>query len=101
MRLGGIASRKVLVDLTSRGEFDRALAEGRIVRNARGRYSLPFADDAQKVANGLSATVSHRSAAGYWGWEMKVVPPQPQVIVPRSAPSPRQDDEALTSRGQT
>lgn len=83
MRLGGVASRKVLVDLTSRAELDRALADGLIMRDARGRYSLSFADEALKVANARSATVSHRSAAGYWGWAMKVVPPIPQVTVPR------------------
>ncbi len=83
MRLGGVASRRVLVDLTSRREFDRALAEGKIVRNGRGRYSLPFADDALQVANALAAVVSHRSAAGYWGWAMKVVPQVPSVTVPR------------------
>jgi very-short-patch-repair endonuclease len=83
MRLGGVATRTQLIELTSRKTFERAVAEGRIVRNGRGRYSLPFVDDGVKAAHSLSGAASHLSAAGHWGWAMKTPPARPCVTVPR------------------
>jgi very-short-patch-repair endonuclease len=80
-RLGGVASRRDLVDATSRREVDAALRTGEIVRDAHGRYALPIADAGIRAASGLSGTLSHRSAALYWGWELKTVPPEPDVTV--------------------
>ncbi|HET7689742.1 MAG TPA: hypothetical protein VFK41_05160 [Nocardioidaceae bacterium] len=82
-RLGGVATRTQLIGLTSRKTFEVALAEGRILRNGRGRYSLPFVDDGVKAAHALSGVASHLSAAGHWGWAMKRVPERPRVTVPR------------------
>jgi very-short-patch-repair endonuclease len=82
-RLGGVASRARLVGLTSRAAVDRALAHGSIRRDGHGRYSVPVADVAIRVANALSGTVSHRSAATWWGWEQKCPDHEPEVTVPR------------------
>jgi very-short-patch-repair endonuclease len=81
--LGGVATRKTLVHLTSRREVEQALASGRIVRYGHGRYGLPFVGEAIQAANALSGVASHRSAAGHWGWAMKTPPGMPSVTVPR------------------
>lgn len=82
-RLGGVASRATLVDISSRREFDQAVVSGDIVRDGHGRYALPVAAAALRSANRLSGTASHRTAALHWGWEVKTVPDQPDVTVPR------------------
>lgn len=82
-RLGGVASREILVRTTSRTALRRAVAGGEVVRDAHGRYALPVADDALRAANRLSGVVSHRTAALHWGWEVKTVPERPDVTVRR------------------
>lgn len=82
-RLGGVARRSDLRAVCTRAELREALARGDILRDARGRYSLPVADDAVRRANALSGVVSHRTAALSWGWEVKTVPERPDVAVPR------------------
>jgi len=58
------------------------------VRDSRGRYALPTAEAGLRVANQLTAMMSHTSAAAHWGWEMKTVPPRPTVTVPRKRKVP-------------
>ena len=82
-QLGGVASRRALVEATSRAQVDRALATGDIVADARGRYALPAADEALRAANRLHAVASHLSAALLWGWEVKGPPARPHVTVGR------------------
>lgn len=82
-RLGGVTDRSTLVRLTSRTEVDAALRCGEIVRDGRGRYAVPVADKGLRAAHAISGVLSHRSAALYWGWEVKCVPPAPDVTVPR------------------
>lgn len=82
-RLGGVADRATLIDLTTRAVVDAALRSGAVVAVARGKYALPVADEALRVAAALGGTVSHLSAALHWGWEVKSVPPLPEVTVPR------------------
>lgn len=82
-RLGGVASRAVLIELTCRREVDRALREQRIVRVARGRYALPTAGEARRQAARLHGAASHLSAAAHWGWEVKSPPTLPSVSVDR------------------
>lgn len=83
-RLGGLATRATLIRATCRGDVDRALEVGDIVALARGRYALPAVDSTLAAAHRLSAVVSHRSAAQHWGWELKVVPMQPEITLPRN-----------------
>lgn len=89
-RLGGVADAATLRELAGRGRLRRAVARGEVLRDARGRYALPTADVALRAANRLTAVVSHRSAAAYWGWELKEQPPRPEVTVPRNRNLPPQ-----------
>ena len=81
--LGGVASRRRLVELTSRAAVDRALAAGDLEVLARGRYGLANAAADLAAAQRVGGVVSHLSAALHWGWAVKRVPAQPQVTVPR------------------
>lgn len=83
-RMGGVAGRAALIEVTSRSEVDRALREQRIMRLGRGRYALPTAREARRAAATLAGVVSHRSAAAAHGWEMKTMPEKPVVTVARN-----------------
>ncbi|MGZ4534156.1 MAG: DUF559 domain-containing protein [Nocardioidaceae bacterium] len=95
-RLGGVSDRRTLVDLTSRKAVDRALRDGVIVQDARGRYAVPAAGDARRAAHAIAGVVSHRSAALYWGWQVKTVPGRPDVTVPRNRNVPAAVREQIT-----
>ena len=92
-RLGGVARRSELIELTSRAEVDRALREDRLVRVSHGRYALPTADAARRAAAAFHGVVSHRSAAAAFGWAMKVLPERPCITVgrKRTIPESRRD----------
>jgi hypothetical protein len=83
-RMGGVSSRARLVRASSRRAVDRALRRDEIVRDAHGRYAMPSALDAFRVAGAMSGIVSLRSAATFWGWEQKKIPDRPDVTVPRN-----------------
>lgn len=83
-RHGGVATRAQLVGATSRREFDRAVRDGLVVRDAHGRYALPVAAEALRAANALSGVVSHLSAAMHHGWEVKTPAPVPVVTIRRN-----------------
>jgi very-short-patch-repair endonuclease len=82
--LGGVVDRKTLLRLRGRTEVTRALRNGTIVRDARGRYALPNARTGLRTANRVSGVLSHRSAAHYWGWSQKEPAGLPEVTVPRN-----------------
>ena len=82
-RLGGTSGTRALVRLTTRRRLRRAVARGLVLRTARGRYCLPTASDAGLAASRLTAVVAFRSAAAVHGWELKVQPECPEVIVRR------------------
>lgn len=82
-RLGGVASAAELRRHVSRRKIRTALARGRIMRDARGRYSLLAAGEAVRTASRLSGVLCLQSAALHLGWKVKTVPDQPTVIVPR------------------
>lgn len=81
--LGGLATWGALVRLTSRPEVEAAIAGGDIVRVARGRYTLAGLAKGQREAHRLTGVLSHVSAALHWGWEVKAVPKEPDVTVPK------------------
>lgn len=83
-RLGGVADVAALRRLTSRARIRVAVRRGRIVRDGRGRYSLPGVDEALRAANRLSGVLAEDSAAQYYGWEMKHRPASPCIAVPRN-----------------
>jgi very-short-patch-repair endonuclease len=82
--LGGVADTATLVRASSRRKVRTAVAAGVIVRDARGRYALPSAQEALRAANRLAGVVSHGSAAASWGWKSKWPPRRPSVTVPRN-----------------
>jgi very-short-patch-repair endonuclease len=82
-RLGGASEAWILCRLTSRARVRVALARGRIVRDARGRYALPGADHAMRKANELSGVLCLDSAARHRGWLLKRQPQCPSVAVLR------------------
>ncbi len=57
-----------LVRLTGRARLRRAVAEGIVVRLARGRYGLAAADRDLSVAREAGGSLSHVSAAVHHGW---------------------------------
>jgi len=82
-RLGGVASRKALVQLTSRAELETALGSGDMVRISRGRYALPITDDTTRLAGAVGGVLGRTSAAIHHGWAVKTVPSKPDLVVPR------------------
>lgn len=81
--LGGVCDRQTLVRLRSAREVDAALRDGVLVRDGRGRYTLPTTRPALRTANRVSGVLSHRSAAQYWGWAQKAPPKLPDMTFPR------------------
>lgn len=81
--LGGVASRRILVNVTSRKALNDALALGHIVRVAYGRYGVPDIQEGTRLALKVSGHVCLVSAALSHGWKVKAVPALPQVAVPK------------------
>lgn len=82
-RLGGIAGTRELLQLTTGRQLRRAVEDGSVHRQTRGRYALPTAATARRAAGSLSGVVCLRSAAAHHGWAMKLPPEQPEIAVPR------------------
>ncbi|WP_322921800.1 DUF559 domain-containing protein [Nocardioides renjunii] len=81
--LGGVASRRMLVNVTSRRALDDALRAGELVRVGRGRYAVPAVHAGTELALKVSGHVCLVSAALEHGWRVKLVPERPQVAVPK------------------
>lgn len=92
--LGGVASRRMLVNVTSRKALEGALAAGEIVRVARGLYAVPAVDEGTELALKVTGHVCLVSAALSHGWKVKTVPDLPQIAVPKDR---RIDDATLAS----
>lgn len=83
-RLGGVGDAATLLRLVTRSQLRKALRSGTVVRDARGRYSLPGTAQGLRAAHRLTAVASHLTAAMLHGWEVKAPPPLPVVTVPRN-----------------
>lgn len=81
--MGGVTTWGVLVSATSRGAVETALDTGEITRIARGRYSLPAADEALVLAARTHGVVCLTSAALSLGWAVKTVPDPPHIALPK------------------
>lgn len=84
VRLGGVATTQELLAICGRPGLRRALADGLIVRVARGHYGLPGSSEAIAAARRVGGVVSHLTAAQQWGWKIKLPPDQPVITVPRN-----------------
>jgi very-short-patch-repair endonuclease len=82
--LGGVTDRRTLIRLRGVGAVARALRDGTLVRDRRGRYALPSAHHGLRTASSIAGVLSHRSAAHYWGWAQKAPDGLPEVTVPRN-----------------
>lgn len=83
-RLGGVATRRDLLTVATARELAATLQAGLVQRPQRGRYVLPLADEARRVAHELTAVVSLRSAALAHGWKVQTTPDRPEVTVARN-----------------
>jgi very-short-patch-repair endonuclease len=92
--LGGVATRDMLVRLTSRRALEAALATGELVKVNRGRYAVPGVHEGTELALSVTGHVCLVSAALAHGWKVKVVPELPQIAVPKD----RRIDESVRSR---
>lgn len=83
-RYGGFASRATLIRATSRRDVDAALRTGAIVSLAHGRYALPSLDEAAASAVAMNGVLCLTNAALHHGWEVRVAPTEPHVLVPKN-----------------
>ncbi|HET8614384.1 MAG TPA: DUF559 domain-containing protein [Actinomycetales bacterium] len=81
LRRSGTATYADLVALSGRRALRRAVADGLVVRRARGRYVLPETPDPLATAVRLAGVVSHESAAEHWGLWLPRSPERPHVTV--------------------
>lgn len=82
-RLGGVASWAELREVLPARVIRQAVREGRMAKDARGRYRGPEVEAHRALAHALTAVLSHLSAAKAHGWKVKESPELPQLIVPR------------------
>lgn len=81
--LGGVATRQMLISVTSRRTFEEAVTTGQLVRVNRGRYAVPDVHEGTELALKVSGHVRLITAALSYGWQVKFVPDLPQVAVPK------------------
>jgi very-short-patch-repair endonuclease len=97
---GGIATRGPLLHSCARGELDRAVAAGDIVRVARGRYALAVVDDDARTAARLGGVLCLASAALHHGWAVKSVPDRPHLMFSRGRHLPASEHGAHLHRAE-
>lgn len=81
-RLGGIATARELLGLTTRKRLRRAVTSGHVVHVSRSRYALASRDEAEAAAIAAGGHLRLLSAAAHWGWPVKWPAQWPQVVVP-------------------
>ena len=82
-QLGGVASRRQLLEHLTPAQLRAAVEERVFVRIAHGLYARPEVAEAEVSARALSGVLSHTSAALHHGWAVKTPPMLPHVTVPR------------------
>lgn len=84
-RCGGRARWRQLRELgVTRRALREAVAQGGVARTGRGRYRWGSEEQELDVAQALTATLSHRSAALHHGLEVATAPGRPEVLVRRN-----------------
>lgn len=89
-KLGGVATTRQLVRVSSARQLRAAVSAGAVVRVGRGRFRSRDADRALKRAAELRGMASHLSAAQLHGWEMPYAPSIPWITVPRKRQVPKE-----------
>lgn len=98
--LGGVARRAALLRVVDRSELEGAVAAGEVLRDSRGLYALPGADESARVAARLGGVLSLTSAALTHGWAVKTVPDLPHVTVSRGRKVDPDQRAAHVHRGE-
>ncbi|GMA20233.1 hypothetical protein GCM10025862_22540 [Arsenicicoccus piscis] len=93
--LGWVATRAQLDARWPRRWIRRAVADGVLVRVARGRYAHGRLNQHRQVAAAHGGVVSHTSAALRWGLAVKAEPITPWITVARTYRLRRRPDEQL------
>jgi very-short-patch-repair endonuclease len=83
-RNGGVLDARTLRRFVPRKQIRTALDRKLIVRDGRGRYALPGADEDLRAANRLSGVLCLDSAARQHGWLLSRPCTSPAVVVPRN-----------------
>lgn len=83
-RLGGVSTRAQLVAAVPRHALEAAVREGKVLRPARDRYTLPSTDEAVRIAHEVTGILCLASAALMHGWAVKEVPDKPHVSFRRN-----------------
>ncbi|MGN0064510.1 MAG: hypothetical protein ACI379_09735, partial [Nocardioides sp.] len=82
-RLGGVATLGELMGPTTPSRLRTAVLHGAVVRLRRGTYGLAGLSEGRATAAQAGGSLSHLSAAQYWGWKVKFPPLRPTVTLPR------------------
>ena len=80
---GGIAQRREVLASVGRGDLERAVAAGLVVRPSWGRYALPTDVEGQQAAREMCGVAILVTAAAHWQWRRKWEPRKAQVAVRR------------------
>lgn len=97
-RSGGRASSAQLRELGVRArDLSAAVRAGHLARTRPGRYRLATLDTQLDVAIGLTATLSHRSAALHHALEVATAPELPEVTVRRNRRLSRQQQRTVSA----
>jgi hypothetical protein len=71
---GWVATRAELLTVARRATLERMLADGELLRVARGRYAAPLGIPARVAAERVAGVAAYRTAAQHYGWPMKWLP---------------------------
>lgn len=81
--LGGLGSHSTLRRYCTRRQLEGAVADGLILRTARGSYALSGVGEGPRLAHATNGVLCLASAALAHGWAVKRVPERPQICYPR------------------
>jgi very-short-patch-repair endonuclease len=81
LQLGGIASRKEIVGLSSEKRVRRALERGTLTMLPGRRVAVNSSERAHRAASSFGGLASHASAALLMEWPVLTVPERPQITV--------------------
>lgn len=90
---GGVGPWAELRTEFSVRQIRAAVDAGHILRDSRGQYALPTAQEARRAARRLSGVAVGRSAAALWQYQLKVQPLKPEIAVPRGRKVPAAEQQ--------
>lgn len=82
-QLGHVATTRQLLVAGRREALVSLVADGSVVRVARGRYASPLVSEGRRAAHRLAGVAAYRTAALAHRWPILHLPRHPEVVVPR------------------